>query len=275
VFLKHKGEKMNHLSSLLAIAALAMASTLSADDNRADDRAYVASASGQFGTANTRTGQFIPMGFTPEVLSGLAIGPKKTLYGLDAGNNLVSINPQTAAATVVGNIGLPVVTNGNVTLFTSLENGKLFALDPSNKLYSINPSTGHATLIGSTGVPVPNFDTCNCVTANSLTGAEGHLYFTFEVDDLASGKPTTPSALYRIDSFTGAATRIGATHADAPIVGAGFIDGGLYGFTFGMPVNQPNKILHIHIETGAATFVTNQVANLDAVFGAASATKRD
>lgn len=261
---------MKHLNSVLAITILAMASTLSAGE---DERAFVASASGQFGMANARNGQFMLIGFTPKVLSGVAVGPKKALFGLDADNNLVSINPQSAAVTVVGNIGLPVASNGNVTLFTSLENGKLFGLDPANKLYSVNPSTGHATLIGFTGVPAPNFATCNCVTANSLAGAEGYLYFTFEVDDDASGKVTTPSALYRIDSYSGVATRIGATHADAPIVGAGFIDDKLYGFTFGMPVKQPNKIVHIDLETGAATFVTNQAPNLDSVYGAA--TKRD
>ena len=111
------------------------------------------------------------------------------------------------------------------------------------------------------------------MTANSLAGAEGHLYLTFEVDDLASGKPTTPSALYRIDSYTGAATHVGATHAHAPIVGSGFIEGRLYGFTFGMPVNQPNQILAIHLETGSATFVTNQATNLDPVFAAIPVTR--
>src|SRR5260370_14628464 len=92
----------------LAIVVLAMVSTLSAGD----DRAFVASASGQFGTVDTGTGQFILIGFTPKVLSGLAIGPKKALYGLDADNNLVSINPQTAAATLAATIGLPLVPNG-------------------------------------------------------------------------------------------------------------------------------------------------------------------
>jgi hypothetical protein len=266
---------MKHTNCVLTISLLAIASTLFAADDRAVAQAFVASASGQFGTANPTTGQFVLIGFTPKVLSGLGIGPKKAIYGLDADNNLVTVNRKTAAATVVGGIGLPVQPNGNVTLFTSLGNGKLFAVDPFNKLYSINPSTGLAALIGSTGSPVPDFANCNCVTANSLAGAEGHLYFTFEVDDLASGKPTTPSALYRIDSFTAATNRVGATNAQAPIVGSVFIDRRLYGFTFGMPVNQPNEILAIDIETAAATFVTNQAPSLDPVFGATEGTRQD
>jgi outer membrane protein assembly factor BamB len=266
---------MKHLTCLLTIVLLATVCILSADDDRRDGaRAYVASASNQFGAANPNTGDFMLIGFTSSLLSGLAIGPQKAIYGLDADNNLVTINPRTAMTKVVGNIGLPIVPNENVTLFTSLSNGKLFALDPSNKLYSINSSNGHAKLIGSTGIPVPNLSTCNCVTANSLAGAEGHLYFTFEVVDLASGKSTTPSALYRIDSYTGAATRVGPTHAHAPIVGSGFIDGTLYGFTFGMAVSQPNQILAIDLETGTATFITNQASNLDVVFGAISVNER-
>ena len=266
---------MKHLTCLPTLALLAAASILSAGgDCRDGDRAYVASASGQFGVANPETGDFRLIGLTPEVLSGLAIGSHERLYGLNADNNLVTINRRTAAATVVGNTGVPVAANGNVTLFTSLANGRLFALDPLNQLYSISPLTGHANLISLTGIPVPNFDTCNCVTANSLAGAEGYLYLTFEVDDLASGKPSTPSTLYRIDSYTGAATQVGATHAHAPIVGSGFIDGRLYGFTFGMPVNQPNQILAINLETGAATLVTNQAPHLDPVFSAIAVTER-
>ena len=267
---------MKHSISFLSIALLATASMIWADDDdrRDDDRFYVASASGQFGALDPKTGVFTPIGSTTKMLSGLAIGPHNTIYGLDADNNLVTINPDTAATVVVGNIGLPVAADGNVTLFTSLGNGELFAIDPSNRLYSISPSTGQATLIGSTGIHVPKFDTCNCVTANSLTGAEGHLYFTFEVDDLASGKPITPSTLYRIDSHTGAATYIGATHAHAPIVGSGFIDDRFYGFTFGMPVGHPNQILAIDLETGAATLVANQASHLDPVFGAVPVTTR-
>ena len=241
-----------------------------AGENDGDDLAYVASATAQFGVVNAETGAFTPIGKTTSVLSGLALGPDHSLEGLDADNNLVTIDPATAATTVVGNVGLPVQPDGNVTLLTSLGRGRLFAVDPDNVLYSINPWTGHATRIGSTGIPVPDFT--NCVTGNSLSGAEGELYFTFEVDNNdpnLCGTPS-PSRLYRIDPHTGKATLIGATGAGAPIVGAGFIDDTLYGFTFGGAVHQSNKIYSIDLETGVAQFVANQSVTLEPVFAAFS-----
>ena len=232
-----------------------------------DDLAYVVSSTAQFGVVNPETGDFRLLGNMPSVLSGLALGPKKVIYGLDADNNLVSVDPN-GTNTVVGKTGLPVQADGNVTLITSLGEGRLFAVDPNNDLYSINRANGLATKVGSTGISVPDFN--NCVTGNGLAGAEGHLYFTFEVDDNNpnSCATTAPSALYRINPHSGEATRVGPTGADAPIVGLGFIDDTLYGFTFGMPVNQRNKILAIDLETGKATFVNNQAADLDPVFGA-------
>jgi len=254
------------LTSLVLL--LAATSRVRAGENDGDNLAYVVSATAQFGVVNPETGAFTPIGKTTSVLSGLALGPDHALNGLDADNNLVTIDPATAVTTVVGNVGLPVQPDGNVTLLTSLGKGKLFAVDPANDLYSINPWTGHATRIGSTGIPVPDFT--NCVTGNSLSGAEGELYFTFEVDDNdpnICGTPS-PSRLYRIDPHTGQATLVGATGAGAPIVGAGFVDDTLYGFTFGGAVNQPNTIYSIDLETGAAQFVAYQAAALEPVFGA-------
>ncbi|GAC1537096.1 MAG: hypothetical protein NVS2B9_03120 [Myxococcales bacterium] len=246
----------------------AATSAVRANDRDDDDLAYVVSATAQFGVVNPETGGFTPVGKTTSVLSGLALGPDRMLDGLDADNNLVTIDPATAVTAVVGNIGLPVQPDGNVTLLTSLGKGRLFAVDPGNDLYSINPWTGRATRIGPTGIPVPDF--INCVTGNSLSGAEGELYFTFQVDDNAPHICGTrsPSRLYRIDPHTGRAVLVGATGAGAPIVGAGFIDETLYGFTFGGAVNQPNKIYAIDLETGAAEFVADQAVTLEPVFGA-------
>ncbi|PZR76723.1 MAG: hypothetical protein DLM73_01795 [Chthoniobacterales bacterium] len=255
---------------LVLVLFLATTSMALAKDH--GDLAYAVSASAQFGVVNPETGGFTLIGTTSSALSGIALGPHDVIYGLDANNNLVIINPANATTTVVGNIGLPVQSNGNVTLMTSLGKGKLFAVDPNNDLYSINSQTGLATKIGSTGIPVPDFANGD-VTANSLAGAEGYLYLTWAVDNNA-GVSITPSTLYRIDSHTGKAIAVGLTDADnAAIVGSGFIDDTLYGFTFGAPDNQPNRILSIDLETGAATVVTNQAANLDPVFGAIPARK--
>lgn len=248
---------------LLGTTSIALAS---GDDGGAD-LAYAVSATAQFGVVTPETGDFHLVGITTSVLSGLALGPKQVIYSLDAANNLVNVNPATATTTVIGNTGLPVSANGNVTLITFLGKGLLFAVDPNNDLYSLNLATGLATKIGATGIPVPDF--VNCVTGNSLAGANGHLYFTWQVDDMTGlCQSITPSTLYRINPYTGAAGSVGATGAAAPIVGAGFIDDTLYGFTFGLPVNLPNQILALDLVTGNATLVHNQAANLDSVFGA-------
>jgi hypothetical protein len=252
---------------LVLVLFLATTSMVLADGNDGgDDLAYVVSSTAQFGVVNPETGDFRLIGNTPNVLSGLARGPHHKIYGLDANNTLVTIDPANATLTPVGNTGLSVQPNGNVTLLTSLGKRKLYAVDPNNDLYSINRSTGIAKKIGSTGIPVPDFNAC--VSANSLTGAEGFLYFTWEVDDLGGCQSVTASVLYRINPYTGEATLVGATGADTPIVGSGRIDDTLYGFSFGLPVGQPNKIYAIDLESGQATFVTIQGSNLDSVFGA-------
>ena len=103
---------------LLGAAPLAAANGHEQDD----DLAYVISASGQFGALNLETGKFLQ--FNPNAplsLNGLARGPHNTIYGLDATNNLVTLNPATGAIAVVGNTGLPLGPNDNIALFASLE----------------------------------------------------------------------------------------------------------------------------------------------------------
>lgn len=260
--------------SILVIASFCLAIVPTASANGGSDCGnllYATSETGQFGVLNPQTGEFQLIFQTAdpsELLSGLASGPKDTVYGLDADNNLVTVHPETQKFTVVGNIGLPVQKGGNVTLITALGQDRLFAVDPSNDVYSIDSVTAEAQLIGSTGIP-PALEV-ECVSANSLTGAEGGLYLTWEVRDAdkMSCKSSVPSRLYRIDPDTGTATVIGETLADAPIVGSGFSDNTLYGFTLGDPVGKANKILAIDLQTGEANVVTEQDPSLDAVFGA-------
>jgi hypothetical protein len=53
------------------------------------------------------------------------------------------------------------------------------------------------------------------------------------------------------------------------------VDDTFFGFTFGMPVGQPNQILTIDLETGEASAAAQQDASLDPVLGATRLTKRD
>ncbi len=238
-----------------------------------DSQAYVISGSGQFGVVDLATGTFKLVGMTTATLSGLGRGSRASLYGLDADNNLVTINTANSTTTVVGNIGLPVQPNGNITLFAGTTH--LFALDPANNLYSVAPGTAQLSFVGSIGVPVPNFDTCNCVSANSLAVVDGDLYFIWEILDLDTNLSIVPSALYRIDPHTGVANKVGLTHAPGPIVGSGFVDDTFFAFALGVPDGQPNPILAIDLETGKASVVAQQDASLDPVFGALGLTKHD
>jgi hypothetical protein len=113
------------------------------------------------------------------------------------------------------------------------------------------------------------------VTANGLAGAEDELFFSWEVADDPDNPPTSPpsqsdvpSTLYRINPHTAAAHRVGLTNTAAPIVGLGFVDDTLYGFTFGPAVGEPNKVLKISRGTGKAKVVTSQDPGLDPVFAA-------
>jgi hypothetical protein len=266
---------MRSLFLVLLVAAAPLAAANGHEQD--DDLAYVISASGQFGALDLETGKFLQ--FNPNAplsLNGLARGPHNTIYGLDATNNLVTLNPATGAIVVVGNTGLPLGPNDNIALFTALENGTLYALDFQNFLWSVNRLTGKATPIGSTGIAVPaDFAACHCVTANGLAGAEDELFFSWEVADDPDNPPTSPpspsdvpSTLYRINPHTAAAHRVGLTNTAAPIVGLGFVDDTLYGFTFGPAVSEPNKVLKISRGTGKAKVVTSQDPSLDPVFAA-------
>ena len=242
-----------------------------------DDFAYVLSASGQFGPINLETGKFLQLNpNVPLSLVGLARGPHHTIYGLDAANNLVTLDPASGAVTVIGHTGLPLGPGDSIALFASLANGALFAVDFQNFLWSVNRSTGVATKIGFTGIAVPpDFAACHCVTANGLAGAEDELFFSWEVADDPDNPPThppspsdVPSTLYRINPHTAAALRVGLTKTAAPIVGLGFVDDTLYGFTFGPAVGEPNRILKISRGSGKAKVVTDQDSSLDPVFAA-------
>src|ERR1700730_1427428 len=71
---------------------------------------------------------------------------------------------------------------------------------------------------------------------------------------------------------TAAAHRVGLTNTAAPIVGLGFVDDTLYGFTFGPAVGEPNKVLKISRGTGKAKVVTSQDPSLDHLRGDSRAT---
>lgn len=78
--------------------------------------------------------------------NSLVFSSTGTLY--TATNNLYSINPATAADTLIGPLGGGFVSGGDL----AFANGKLFLTTADNKLVTVNPTTGAGTLVGSLSV---------------------------------------------------------------------------------------------------------------------------
>jgi hypothetical protein len=117
-----------------------------------------------------------------------------TLYYLDHSDDLYTINPTTAAATMIGSTGIFV--SGSFDL-SFAPNGQLYATN-NGDFYQINTSTGAATLLGSTGLQV-----------QALLPGDGNLYGFSGLN------------MYSIDLSDGALTFIRTTPAAVGI----FYDG--------------------------------------------------
>jgi len=87
------------------------------------------------------------VGQTSAPIEALAFGPNGTLYGLGKlDGNLYSINPTTAATTLIGSTGVSV--GGPTGSLALASDGTLYAtLD--DKLYTLNRSNGAATAVGT------------------------------------------------------------------------------------------------------------------------------
>jgi hypothetical protein len=170
---------------------------------KADNIAYMGTASDQFGTIDLNTGAFNVLGNMGVTLSGMAVA-NATLYGVSfhtGTGTLYTIDPGNGSLTAVGTS--PV----NYDDFGSTTSG-LYAVGLNEDLYSINPISGAATLIGPTGL---SFGTWRSLSTNSST-----LYF--------SDGPN----LYTLNTTTGAATLVG--NMGGPQIGAMLLEGGiLYG----------------------------------------------
>ena len=175
--------------------------------------------SSQFGTIDSSTGAYTQISNIPlSEAAGIAIGPG-TLFVEDIYSNLLSIDPATGIATLVGNSGL----NLTVPVFGGGVSG-LFELDTGSHLYSISATTGQATLIGPTGLPTNNFN-----YDTSLSGDGTSLYYT-------AGPAGGIDELYRIDPTTGLAADLGSTGVRG-IAGSAFVNGQLDLFQYGQSTN--------------------------------------
>ena len=104
-------------------------------------------STGDFGTLDTTTGVYTPLGNNGVTLAGLG-ALNGALYGAiwdNAGGTLYTVNTTNGALTTIG--------NSNIAYLDFAEaNGALWAVGVDDNLYSINASTGAATLVGATGL---------------------------------------------------------------------------------------------------------------------------
>jgi hypothetical protein len=161
-------------------------------------------------------------------VEALAIHPRTgVLYGVDdVTNQLLTINPQTGAGTVVGPLGVAITDmglsfNGGGNLFMSTD-------VPANA-FRLNTMTGGATVLGPQGQFVTGL-TWRCGVLFGLGGDQANNLVT-------------------LNQTTGSATVVG------PLMTVGVDDGGLdfdqNGVLWG--INDAGRIFRINPSTGAAT----------------------
>ncbi len=154
--------------------------------------------------------------------------------GLNDGGNLLTINPETGAGTLIGPTGL-VGAPG----LASNSKGDLYCTErTTGDLYRVDAATGQASLVGPTGV---SFMDALAFDGDVLYGVSNSL--------LADN-------LYTIDTATGASTIIGPLGGNARLSGMACdpITHTLYGSGAGI-ATVPDEIYTINKTTGAATLI--------------------
>ena len=193
---------------------------------------------------------------TPEVKAAPGTG---TLLGTDAFfGNLITINPATGSASVVGPLGVGQIPSLAVNPLT----GIIYAGGGGGvpDLFTVNPATGAATFVGDTGLGIAAVEGLDF-------NATGALYASVNI---AGGAGTGADHLAIINKTTGAATVIGpygsCTGVTIPSTGAGSCTiegmagiafdaaGNLWGSHRTLAAGAPG-LYRINVATGAATFV--------------------
>jgi hypothetical protein len=195
----------------------------------------------------------ILIGASPVGMTALAFHPVTgVLYGVTSndGNSptaaLITINPASGAATLIGDLGAPV---GDITFDSG---GTLYAwfAGATNSLATVNLSTGLATAVGPSGFvgggPCAN-------GGNGLSFSGGILYLS---------PKGVAGALYTVNPATGAAAG-GPTMSGAPITSCGALaamatsnTGTLYAIdTDRAGPTATNALVTINTSTGAITQV--------------------
>ena len=129
------GPLAGSLAVLAAMAVPAMASTMYVHDNQ-----------GTLATVETSTGAVSVIGNLGSTMTDIAFDPSGNLFGISF-DDLYSIDPMTAASTLIGAHGVP---SGNGLVFGA--DGTLYAAGSSStSLFTLDIATGAGTSLGSMG----------------------------------------------------------------------------------------------------------------------------
>jgi outer membrane protein assembly factor BamB len=150
-----------------------------------------------------------------------------TLYGVGF-SQLLRLNPETGAASVIGNIGL-ATTNG----LAVASDGTIYAATTNGELVRLNPVTGAGTVVGTFG-----------------GGRTSSGDLAFDSSDVLYGALNSSGSvvLATIDRATGGATDIGPTGLGT-LYGLAFSCCRLYG------ASSAGELVEINVATGRATVI--------------------
>jgi len=162
--------------------------------------------------------------------------PAQILYaaiGDDSGNGLYTVDPATAASTLVGPIAVGATQIGVTGLAIHPQTGVMYGVTTENppRLVTIDPTTGNAAAVGFLGsFPVPDITFAADGTLYGWQKGVGAGIVTPPAN--ASGRTALanpPGGLVTIDLTTGAASFVGTPSA-VPQQGCGLtsLDGVLY-----------------------------------------------
>jgi hypothetical protein len=129
-------------------------------DADASGNLFAGNWDGTFFSVDTSTGQFTQigsaggMGFTESM--DFAFDNNGTLWALDAGFNLYTIDPATGAGTY--RTAISGLSTNAMGLMVDPSDNALYAttFEASSNLYRLDPNTGLAALVGSVGIPYPH-----------------------------------------------------------------------------------------------------------------------
>jgi PEP-CTERM motif len=226
----------------LAIAAL---TAMLCSEVSAAPVLWVDDFDGTLGTVDVATGTASVVGQMPVTMTDIAFDPSGHLWGITF-DQLYRINTTTAAATLVGNLGISansLVFGADGTLYTA-----------NNQLYTVNTSTGVASLVGG---GCGGIFGCGYASSGDLAFIGGNLYLS------SLGFSFDPDNLFRLNTTTGVGTLVGPIGFRTVFGLATDNNIDLYGIT-------GTNVLGINTATGAGTILVNYAGtSLDFANGSA------